>query len=80
MKSIKKWLTLLGLLSLLLLIAGCASNYEPDALSYVLLIGIDEGSQNTLRISYLIATPGIWQELVPRKAAAVQSRVLLPRW
>lgn len=57
MKQNKKWLAPLALLCLLLLLSGCGSHYEPDALSYVLLIGIDEGTQNTLRVSFMIANP-----------------------
>ncbi len=50
-----------ALLTLLVLLfaAGCGSNFEPDALSYVLLIGIDNGAQNLLRVSYLIAVPKV---------------------
>ncbi|WP_066636277.1 Ger(x)C family spore germination protein [Desulfolucanica intricata] len=50
-----------GILVLLLLLtlvsSGCGSKYEPDELSYVLLIGIDHGAENLLRVSYLIANP-----------------------
>jgi spore germination protein KC len=41
----------------ILLFSGCGSNYEPDELSYVLLMGIDNGAENLLRVSYLIANP-----------------------
>lgn len=44
-------------LLLSLLTAGCGSNYEPDELAYVLLLGIDHGAQNLLRVTYLIAIP-----------------------
>ena len=49
----------LVLLSLLLFFCGtgCGSNHEPDEISYVLLIGIDHGAKNSLRISYMIANP-----------------------
>ncbi|KAF1084442.1 Spore germination protein B3 precursor [Sporotomaculum syntrophicum] len=47
------------ILLVLLFAAGCGSNSEPDALSYVLLIGIDHGAQNLLRVSYLIAVPKV---------------------
>jgi spore germination protein KC len=51
-----------NLLCLLLVLSafacpGCGSKREPDDLSYVLLIGIDHGAENLLRISYLIAVP-----------------------
>lgn len=49
-------MVLLNLL-LVLAISGCVSNYEPDELAYVLLIGIDRGNENLLRVSYLIAIP-----------------------
>ncbi len=49
--------TVLLVMLMLLFTAGCGSNYEPDELSYVLLMGIDHGAQNRLRISYLIAVP-----------------------
>jgi len=49
--------TALLIMFMILFSAGCGSNYEPDELSYVLLIGIDHGAQNLLRISYLIAVP-----------------------
>lgn len=45
------------LLCLLVIATGCGSNNEPDELSYVLLIGIDHGAENLLRVSYMIANP-----------------------
>jgi spore germination protein KC len=36
---------------------GCGSKREPDDLSYVLLIGIDHGAEELLRVTYLIAVP-----------------------
>ncbi|WP_227765578.1 Ger(x)C family spore germination protein [Zhaonella formicivorans] len=54
-----RFLFLIVVLSLLLPLftAGCGSNYEPDELAYVLLLGIDHGAQNLLRVTYLIAIP-----------------------
>jgi len=36
---------------------GSRSHHEPDELSYVMLLGIDHGTENLLRVSYLIAVP-----------------------
>lgn len=57
-KNLRLSISLFLLLFLpILIFSGCGSNYEPDELSYVLLIGIDHGAENLLRVSYLIAVP-----------------------
>lgn len=50
---------LIWLIVTLLLLSGCGSNFEPDELSYALLMGVDHGAENLLRVSYLIANPRI---------------------
>lgn len=52
----KRLLHLLYVL-LFLTLTGCGSNYEPNDLAYVLLMGVEHGTANLLRITYLIAIP-----------------------
>lgn len=51
-----RWIALLLSLLLLTASAGC-HGIEPNNQAYVLLIGIDHGENNLLRMSYLIANP-----------------------
>ena len=48
---------LLLLIVFVFISSGCGSNYEPDEVAFVLMIGIDKGVNNLLRVSYLIAIP-----------------------
>lgn len=45
------------ILALMLGLSGCASSNEPEEVAYVLAMGIDHGSSNLRRITYLIASP-----------------------
>jgi len=51
------FLTIFILLALLSGLSGCASSHEPEEVAYVLALGIDHGSSNLRRVTYLIATP-----------------------
>ncbi|MDD4751627.1 MAG: Ger(x)C family spore germination protein, partial [Desulfitobacteriaceae bacterium] len=50
-------LVLVAILLMVLITTGCGSQNEPDEISYVLLLGIDHGTNNLLRVSYMIAIP-----------------------
>jgi spore germination protein KC len=50
-------LVFVALLLMVLITTGCGSQNEPDEVSYVLLLGIDHGTNNLFRISYMIAIP-----------------------
>jgi spore germination protein KC len=50
-------LVFVALLLMVLITTGCGSQNEPDEVSYVLLLGIDHGTNNLLRVSYMIAIP-----------------------
>lgn len=49
----------LGLSFLLVMIPGCLGSREPDEASYVLGIGVDKGTENSLEVTVYIANPGI---------------------